>query len=282
MLLVLATRSSILEDRFYWKVAYPASALIMGNSQPGEGINPAIIEQSVEMKGRMLNIAFDGTNSPYGAPYLKFIKRKLRRGVLNGLFILSVSPEVVSDFADGYGRREEQFMYFDLWSVNIHPNVEFLFRRLGHNNSLLMDILKESEENRNFTNHKNGWCEVKVKHMKPKPKFFRPQFKQELVPSDIRLDYLEETINWLKERGDVILIRMPIDKAALKAERNVYPGFKEVIQGIASARSVPFWDYSDEGDQFIFHDHSLHLESRGAVAFSELLAKDIKQYQKSK
>jgi hypothetical protein len=75
---------------------------------------------------------------------------------------------------------------------------------------------------------------------------------------------------------------MPIDKAALKAERNVYPGFKEVIQGIASARSVPFWDYSDEGDQFIFHDHSLHLESRGAVAFSELLAKDIKQYQKSK
>lgn len=62
-------------------------------------------------------------------------------------------------------------------------------------------MLQEPEEYRNFTNHQNGWCEVTVKHMKPKPKIFRPGFELELLPSDKRLGYLGKTIDWLDDRG---------------------------------------------------------------------------------
>lgn len=281
-LLVMSTRSSMLQDRFYWKVTSPGSSLIIGNSQPGEGINPAILEESLQLEGPMINIAFDGANSPYGAPYLEFIKRKLRWGTREGLFILGVSPDAVSDFHNGYGRREEQCVYFDLWSVNMHPNIEFMLRTLGHNHSLLVDMLQEPEEYRNFTNHRNGWCEVTVKHMKPKPKFFRPGFELELLPSDKRLGYLGKTIDWLEERGEVVLVRMPIVKGALEHQEKSYPGFSQVISELADEKGVLFLDYSDQGEDFILHDHSIHLESRGAKAFTKLLARDIKAHQKSK
>lgn len=71
-------------------------------------------------------------------------------------------------------------------------------------------------------------------------------------------------------------------KGALEHQEKSYPGFSQVIRDLADEKGVLFLDYSDQGEDFVLHDHSIHLESRGATAFSKLLARDIKAHQKSK
>lgn len=269
-------------DPFYAKATYASSNIIIGASRAQKGIAPAILEDVLQLDQKALNLAFTGVDSPYGEPYLKLIKRKIDDEHSPGLFILSVHPVSIMDYEFASGRREEDFRFYDLWSVNSKPNYEYILRNTNGVQSLLPQLIFKGKQGREYdVLHDDGWVE------RTYPEERKPTSIEDLGAKNIhavrslkREKWLEKTVEYLKDYGRVVLVRMPIDEEVKKQEKEALPEFEAFIQQLANRQSVVFLDYSDTAADFTFFDNYHHLDAAGAKKFTARLAEDIKSQNK--
>jgi hypothetical protein len=269
-------------DPFYAKATYASPNLIIGASRAQKGIAPSILEEKLQLDHKALNLAFTGVDSPYGESYFKLIKRKIEYKHTPGLFILSVHPLSVMDYKFANGRREEDFRFYDLWTVNAKPNYEYILRNTNGVQSLLPQLIFKGKQGREYdVLHDDGWVE------RTYPEERKPKSIDELgakgiqaVRSLSRENWLEKTIKYLKDHGQVVLVRMPIHTEVKQQEQKALPSFEDFIQQLADRQSVLLLDYSDEAPDYTFFDNYHHLDAAGAEKFTARLSEDIKRQNK--
>lgn len=269
-------------NKYYWKSTHTAPHIVTGGSRAFRGINPAILKTELKLEGEALNIAFNGVRSPYGDYYNRLIRRKIETDKGNNLFILTVHPGLLSDYKEGKGCRECSFGMYDMFFVNIHPNPEYILRRIGTNKSPLLSLLAPEDISiddgrATIKSTSEGWG-VKVNKPNQKEKEsienIRPA-KRTLLRSPKREVAFEKLVRDLAKQGDVILVRLPVDSAFKALEEKKAPFFSPFIKELSSKYKVPYIDCSDEGDRFTFIDGFHHLDSISAVKFSKHLAHQI-------
>ena len=270
-------------DGLYLKFTSPKqNSLILGTSKATEGIQPSVLNSKFNRKD-IYNYAFTVVHSPYGPYYLRSIKKKLNSSAENGIFILQVDPYGVASTASNPENiqlfREKEGAVGMIENVNSKPNLEYLLYHYPYQYVFLFKR-KLGNVGKGFL-HDDGWVEI-TENMNPSEVKKREESKVEAYRkrtaqyniSQIRLTYLEKTIEFLQYHGEVYLVRMPVAKPLLDLENELDPEFNSRMQNMADNHSISYLDYSHMHSEFEYLDGN-HLSKNSSTLFSEILAKDI-------
>ncbi|WP_203258684.1 hypothetical protein [Hyunsoonleella ulvae] len=277
-------------DPHYYKFTQKSNNLILGLSRANEGISTYITDSELfnfkESNSAFVNFALNEAH--FGSVYLNAIKAKIS-DMDNGIFIMSVSP---GNFTSPKRFiKNEQITEFDktltIGKINnftSNPNYNYIIKTYP---ASLYNALHVNEQWPNRISHENGWNEIRlntkksiitdkdIDHWKSlNYKFYEDKAKNEII-SSYRKDYFIETIEFLKEKGILVLVRMPCDKYFLDFENNYWPNFNSYIDSISKAYNLKFLNYSETNNTYRTYDGS-HFESNSAIKFTKVLCQDLK------
>ncbi|MDO7847277.1 hypothetical protein Q5H92_12970 [Hymenobacter sp. M29] len=265
-------------DAFYGRfTSPPAGSLILGTSRAAQGIRPAVLAARLggRFDGPLLNYAFTLTHSPYGPPYLRSIRRKLRPEVKKGLFIIAVDPWSLSLTGPEVAFPEEQSFIGQLHQVSQNPNLPYLTRyQTKPLYRLLLDYATATERL-----HPDGWLEVNIgtdsAQVRARTARKLQDYRQLAAAQHLsagRLQALRQTIQFLQPHGRVVLVRLPVGPSLLQLEQVDQPNFDLLMRKLASNSAVPYFDYSAQ--PYATTDGN-HLQRDASAAFSQQLANDL-------
>jgi len=266
-------------DAFYGRfTGPPAGSLVLGTSRAAQGIRPAGLTAGLaeQFEGPLLNYAFTLTHSPYGPAYLASIRRKLRPGVKNGLFLVAVDPWSLS-LTGPEGRYPEDNSFIgQLQQVSQNPNLAYLTHyQTKPLYRLWLDYATAIEHL-----HPDGWLEVSIgtDSAQVRARTARKLQDYRLLAasqhlSDGRLQALRHTIEFLKQHGRVCVVRLPVGPALRQLEDVYQPGFDRLMRQTAATLAVPYLDYS--AAPYATTDGN-HLQRAASAAFSQRLAQDLR------
>lgn len=276
-------------DPFYQRFVTPKQeALILGNSKAAQGIVPSILndELAAVYSGKLYNYSFTVYSSPFGPAYLESVKNKLAEYDETRYFIITVDPWSISSDIDDPNNpekfEENDRFISDIKDVSTSPNIPYLVKwfsksyyeiilmRLKNN----LSILNEDGRFRTGDNVSKNEIDLQRKVMVS----FYNDYLSRYSYSELRYDYLQETIKFLKDQGDVYLVRMPLHTDILKIEEKVDSNFDQRIELLSIYFDVPFFDYSQNSINYEFKD-GLHLTQKSAERFSDQLAESISTYK---
>ncbi|QLG46690.1 hypothetical protein [Costertonia aggregata] len=240
-------------DYFYNKFTTPkAKSMIIGDSRSLQGIQPQVINdffESNKYELPMFNYSFTIAQAIIGPPYNESIERKLDENAKNGLFILSLTPEMLTSKI-GFDNANDEFREADqpphnMSFVSMNPNFEYLFK-----NSRFFNF--KAAFRKKATLHKDGWLE---ESNLPKDTLVLNKWKKGQIASflkdrdkfyisRIRLRNLDTLIKKLQNHGEVFVVRMPIDKDFLLLEKKYYPEFNRLIDSITTKNTIKYFDFN--------------------------------------
>ncbi|MDH7446576.1 hypothetical protein [Aquimarina sp. 2201CG14-23] len=266
-------------DYFYEKFTTPkAKSMIIGDSRSFQGIQPSVMNEYFEGKGYdipMLNYSFTIAQAIIGPLYNESILKKLDDTADNGIFIISITPEMLTSHID-YDNKKNEFREdgqppHNMNFVDVNPNYEYLVKNLSFFHFKAM-FRKSS------TVHKDGWLEES--NLPTNPEIFADWKKgqidlflrdREKYPlSDVRIKSLNTLIQELEKHGNVYLIRMPISKEFLGYEEKYYPGFDALVNSISKTHNVPYFDFNKKEKIYETYDGH-HIDKFSGKEFTKNL-----------
>lgn len=279
-------------DDFYKRFSSPQqNSLILGSSRAAS-MNPEIIDKVIQSKyphAKIYNYAFTWAHSPYGPKYLESIEKKVKPNTKDGVFIVTVEPTALMvyknkpDDPQYYIENDKSVAKTSLVATN--PNLEYLLE--SYHFSITNEINKKIRPEKNpmvaVSVLDNGQVQGKV------IKRFSPEKRKEvnakkmaelknrfteLKISSIRLEYLSKSIDFLKQHGKVIVIRMPLSKIPYKIENSEVPDFDKIILNITKSKNVTYINYNNFPNNYQWVDE-VHLEPESMEIFSKVIAKDL-------
>lgn len=268
-------------------------SLVLGNSRAAQAVVPDVFDEylhGLDFQGPLFNFGFSLSTSPYGPYYLESIKRKLDTTTTRGLFILSVDPWSISRDAiltsDNPAHYNESRTFpYNVRFANVNPNLEYLIKNYykGWGDMIIANTIRTVQAEL----HPNGWLEITIpmnkkrhkQRIRGKVKLYREQNFYVKTYSPTRLDYLKKTIQYLKQYGEVFLVRIPLDAGLAEVEHEYLPEFDELMEACSSELNVPYLNYFGDNSLYQTTDGN-HLYKESAKIFSKKLAEDIKRMAK--
>lgn len=282
-LALLFTQADGFTDEYYLKFATPKQdSLILGTSRAAQGLRPDTFETVLGKK--IFNYAFTIGHSPFGPTYLKSIKRKLKNNVTNGIFIVTVDPWSISSKSKDPNQlnkfRELELALANTPIVSFKPNFLYLVQNYA---SSYVYILRNKISHPAFFLHDDGWLEISINmdqgevdyRTKAKLEFYREHNLPEYKFSEIRLEYLLKTIDYLQQHGAVYLVRLPVSSGMVEIEEEFMPDFNEKIQQ-AKQKASNYLDLTQSEAEYIYTDGN-HLFKESGIDVSRDIAKFIQQ-----
>lgn len=277
-------------DMYYPKFTQNAGSLILGLSRADEGIDPETLGNNLSKVMDTTLVNFASNQNYYGKVYLEAVKGKLDDSAVNRFFILSVSPGSFTA-PKGFGTKGIEAMdsktpIGKTSDFTSKPNYSYIMNCYG---SGLYNAFLDVDSADNLTSHSNGWNEVSLKSnslnitndlIKDWKRQNLAYFERRLPNEELkayRLEWFGKTIEYLKNKGAVFLVRMPADQEIIQFENEHLPNFNILMDSIADEYKIPFLDYSEVQPGFQTYDGS-HLYAESAKEFSAVLAKDISKY----
>ncbi|MEQ8706291.1 MAG: hypothetical protein RIC19_20325 [Phaeodactylibacter sp.] len=264
-------------DCFYPKLTHRAEHLILGVSRAAVGIAPEVLKSELGLKERVLNFAFIGAVTPYGPDYSRLVHRKIAKGEEPPVFILSVHPDNLSKIKNRDLWRERSHPVYDLFFVNLNPNVEYILRNIRRKKATLINF-KPTALSASFRFFEGGWMGLEGRRA---AEFLEEEAEtiirltNKKIPAPERLKALSDLVASLNALGSVILVRMPVSPDVREKEDAIFPDFDEKLKGLAARADVPYLDFSEQSSDFTFFD-AHHLNVEGSRVFTRVLAKAIK------
>jgi hypothetical protein len=261
-------------DPFYMRFTTPKqNALILGSSKAAQGLMPKILNENLQ-RNDIYNYAFTLHHSPYGPTYFNSIKRKLKNDSKNGIFIITVDPwSITSDSEtpnDSTKFEELNLCLEKTKKVDVYPNFEYLI------NSYTRFYIKILYNNSPMYLHKDGWLESSIninakdgtasnhrtlnmtsemQKARLDASILRYLKKKETYKySRFRERYLVKTIEFLKSRGDVYLVRLPIHPEMAFVEQELMPDFNRKMNRISEESKIRYFDMMSLNSNYIFND----------------------------
>lgn len=278
-------------DAYYLRFATPdQNALIIGNSRSAQGLLPKELNVVLNERNspyQFFNYSFTNANSPYGEIYLNSIKNKLADNTTNSVFILAVDPWSIGakseDPNDMESWRENGLFLSGLHFVSMKPNFEYLLQYYQASYHTLI-----YNDHKKTILHDDGWLEINI-NMDSSSVLKRTKKKisdySNLLDvykfSSLRLDYLEKTIEFLKTKGTVYLVRIPVSDPMFEIEEKLMSDFNDLMNGLAKEKFVEYFDLSSMNKYLEFTDGN-HLYKKSGIKVSKKLAQLILQSEKSK
>jgi hypothetical protein len=226
-------------DPFYVRFTTPQQEnLILGTSRSAQGIQPQVFDSLLNRT--FFNYSFTISHSPFGSVYLNSIKKKINPQTQNGIFILAVDPWSISNKGanpdDTTTFAENNLALSNVHYVNMNPNFEYLFKQFK---GQYYKILTNSKSGMFL--HNDGWLEITIamdstavkKRLNEKILDYRQNNLPERKLSRVRLNYLLQTVSFLKQHGNVYLVRLPISPEMYALEQEFMPEFNEIIKPIS-------------------------------------------------
>ena len=276
-------------DPFYNKfTSGRQSSLIIGDSKSFQGLQPAVLDDKLanSFEIPIYNYSFTIKEVVYGDRLLENIKEKLKPDTKNGLFILSVSPWVLTE-REGDNIAKNEFSEMELVpcnmeNVSMNPNLEYILTNFEN-------LAFKSIFRRNSQTYSDGWMEDK--HMAPNIATKKAWEKVQLTnsrnltkkwrKSTYRLQKLSETIAFLQKHGTVYLIRMPSGASLTDIENKYWNNFDKTISVIAQKNQVPYINFSTHNGKYETYD-GVHLNKEVGAIFSSVLSDSIIKYEQVK
>lgn len=273
-------------DYFYEKFTTPkATSLIIGGSRSLQGIQPKVINNyfdNNEFQLPMFNFSFTIAQSRIGPLYRKSILRKLDKESKNGLFIISITPWMLSSF-NSNNNSSGEFKEADappnnMNYMSMNPNFEYLFKNLNYFH--FRGFIRKSSKL-----HKDGWLE---ENNLPKDSLIFINWKKNQIEilndfvknysvSEYRKKSLDTLVKDLKKHGAVYIVRTPVDNDILNLENNYYPEFDNFIEEIALKNHLNYLNYNNfKSKKFKTYDGH-HLDKYGGEIFTNILCDSIKK-----
>jgi len=267
-------------DPFYIRFTTPKqSNLIIGTSRAAQGIQPKVFKTILGKD--ISNYAFTVTQSPFGSIYFESIKKKHNK-TKGGIFIISVDPWSISSMCynpnDAESFRENNLCLDNTEFVDMKPNFQYLYKNLkGHYKDIIVPPSKS------MYLHRDGWLEVKniamdslsvLKRTNEKVKTYRYIDLPKAKFSSLRLEFLLKTITYLKNYGQVYLVRLPVHNDIMQIENELMPNFDHFINGAIDS-SDGYLDLTEYNNKFQFTDGN-HLYKTSGKEVSVLIANWIK------
>lgn len=269
-------------------------SFILGTSGSAQGIIPAVINGSnLNFQKPIFNFSFSGSISPFGPAYLKAIKNKINENTKNGLFIISVSPYALSSekkiINSPVEFSENESLLNNLFFYSLKPNYDYLLKYYYHPYyTVFMNYFIAKTHDKFFKNkdygllREDGWLDVKVnsdsihdsKRKEKKYSEYNEEYYNSIVLSENRFGYLNETINFLKQFGLVVLIRLPLDKYLFEKENYYFPDFNGKIDILSRENGIKYFDYTKYSEIYKTID-GIHLHKDYGKLITEELVKDI-------
>ena len=265
-------------DPFYLKFSSPPQrSLILGTSRAAQGVHPEVLNR-VLGQNDFYNFSFTLKMSPYGPTYLEGVKKKIKKSTQSGVFILTVDPWAVSNEGPGPNNtanfKEANSCLSELAHLNHHPNIGYLVKCY---NDPFINVFRNKSQSK-MRLHTNGWLEIMI----PMDSTSIAQrtirriayYKNNKLPnfsfSSLRIKYLEKTIEYLKTRGSVFLVRLPVDPQMMEIDNLLIPNFDEVINQLSYKTQVPYLDLTSRNRDFIYTDGN-HLSPKSGEYVSRII-----------
>ena len=277
------------DDRFYRRfTSPPAPSLVVGSSRCAQGITPTVINESELQFARPLyNYCFTAPHSPYGPYYLESIKKKLRMHS-DGLFIVEVNPWSLSVRKPGMTKNEfpEASRFIARMRIvnYMNPNLEYIINH--YNKSHIETIWDEiSGQEGSMFLEETGRLRVDVsmdqdkiqEREKRTIERYRKRNANQWNLSSERAGYLGETISFLRQHGQVFVIRVPVSEEVLRVEQAYAPAFNSMIDSVATEHDGVYLDYSDESGEYQTTDGS-HLWKEDARRFTSRMLRSLERH----
>jgi len=254
---ILALLANVSTDSYYQKLASPKqNSLVLGTSRALQGIIPSVIDSVIENKSneKLYNFAFTVKSSSFGEVYFNAIKSKLDQFGKEGYHIVTVDPWSISEPKESIlGGVDDQSVLKGLNNFSASPNFEYLFKKYPSGWGMIgfkrieMFILKNLRRtlNSNITGSfseldENGWLNVytsmdsswvKKKEGQKFKEYYESSENRVFSPS--RYSYLLKTIKFLKSKGPVYVVRLPVHKQMLYIENKFVVDFdNKIIEAI--------------------------------------------------
>ena len=249
-------------------------SLVLGTSRAAQGIHPSVINEEMQEMGFELpifNFSFTVTASPYGEIYYNSIIRKLStENYQGGLFIVTVDPWSLSLTNQDTGNelREETDRLKGITHY-IKPNFLYFWK---YAKPLSFDNVMKLQD--------DGWLQVNVPmdsvslHERIESKK-REYADVKISKSDYRLKWLEKTIDLLKSKGVVFLVRIPATKYFFDIEEKSWSTFESDMNVIAKKKCVDYISFANALGRYQTIDGQ-HIYKQDGEKFTKDLCDSIK------
>lgn len=261
-------------DALYLRLTTPRkNSLIIGTSLAAQGILPSILNRTLS-RNDIYNFSFTLGDSPYGPSYLNAIKKKLNPGVTNGIYIVVIDPislySLCSNPNDTMMFEELSRCLAKIDNINTKPNFSYF---LNSFNGPYFNLIKKDK--RMFV-HDDGWLEVNVdmdsafieKRIERKLLFYKETLAKNCY-SQVRHDYLIKTILFLKQHGQVFLVRLPVHPKMTELVNKSFPDFNAKIED-AIKISNGYFDMSLLNSSYIYPDGNHLFKESGKVVTQKI------------
>ncbi len=268
-------------DPFYIRFTTPKQDnLILGTSRSAQGLLPQVFDSALHKT--FFNYSFTIAHSPYGPAYLNSIKRKLNAEIRDGIFIVTVDPWSIAgpikNPNDTTLFGENNLALGNVNYVNMNPNFEYLIKQFKGEYYKIITTKKDS-----MLLHPNGWLEINVsmdsasvaKRLDNKIESYRKNNLPNSKLSTVRLEYLRQTVEFLKAHGKVYIVRLPVSPEIFEIDQALMPDFNSIIQPIVSL-SDGYLDMTNDNPVYEYTDGN-HLWKSSGRLVSQKVANWIEQ-----
>ncbi|MEC5157621.1 hypothetical protein [Chryseobacterium sp. MP_3.2] len=274
-------------DDNYRHFTSQATSFIMGDSRGSQAIVPSVLNEKIKHQ-KFDNFSLNISHSPYGPLYLEAVKKKIKPDTKEAVFILTVgpwnlsAPKNVSAMKDLPENEISPLKNMNFYNLN--PNYEYLIKNFNHSwFQLFRD--RESQGKSNTYLHEDGWLEVTVdmkesvlrKRTAEKVEFYKLFAKDQAI-SPLRLQSFEKTIDFLKTKGQVYVVRIPASKEIMKIENQYRPNFNQVMQDITRRKNIPYFDFTGKFNAYQYTDGN-HMYKESSKIFTAEIADSINAYK---
>ena len=227
-------------------------SLIIGTSRAAQAINPDILSVRLGCPPSY-NYCFTIADSPSGEVYFNAITKMVDTSYNNGFFLIAVDPWFISSsFHDG----EETIYETDrvlgkMKTYHMNPNVEFILRYFSFTDFSWFGIGSKLLDNGQLYVPVDYSVEEKSRVLASRIEEYKSNNREF---SSYRLMWLEKTIIYLLDYGDVVLCRLPVAEEMLELENARFPSFNTTIKDLAVKYSLNYYDLTDRYNDYPTND----------------------------
>jgi hypothetical protein len=269
-------------DPFYRRViGGKKKSLVIGTSKAAQGIVPSVLNAKLGLaeENELYNFSFTNIHSPFGESYNYAIQKKLFEDIKDGIFIVTVDPWSISAAKSAPNDRlmmeDDKLFLGKLSSFSSPINLEYLLR--FYINSYY-EIPLRYFANNTMTLTEDGWLmATPLIEQKRYSRFYESKVNEykeranRVKFSEYRFYRFTSLIDFLKKKGAVYVIVMPIDEKFYVIEKSVLPEMVNQLEQFCKSSGIPFKDFSSDNSSYKFVD-GVHLDYKTASVFSNDLA----------
>ena len=275
-------------DSFYKKFTTPkVNSIIIGDSRGLQDLMPSVINKSMSSANFSLpiyNYSFTIEQARVGPLYRKSALKKLTQKDTKGLFIISLTPMMLSSYVKNSNESgefsEAGYPPHNMHFVDKRPNYEYFIKNINY-------FEFKAVFKRDYILEDDGWLKINHlsydKHRLGEWKKIQMDRFKEMAhvskPSEYRMKSLDTLVKTLKKYGDVYLLRSPIDEDFLDLENTYFKDFNEKINQVANANNIKYFNFGATTNSHYFAFDGHHLDVKSAELFSKHVCDSILKYK---